>query len=119
MRRLFGVSLSLVVVLAVAGLAQAPADSPSFRTGTTLIEFTVVVTGEDGRHVTDLEQGDVSIVEGGRPRDVAFFHYEGAPVAAIRVQSQPLSPGIFTNRPEYAPGPPRNVIAILIDSLNT
>jgi VWFA-related protein len=119
MRRLFGVSVSLVVVLAVAGFAQAPADSPSFRTGTTLIEFTVVVTGEDGRHVTDLKQEDVSIVEGGHPRDVAFFHYEGAPPAAIRVQSQPLPPGIFTNRPEYAPGPPRNIIAILIDALNT
>lgn len=119
MRRLFGVSVSLVFVLAVAGFAQAPADSPSFRTGTTLIEFTVVVTGEDGRHVTDLKQEDVSIVEGGHPRDVAFFHYEGAPPVAIRVRSESLPPGLFTNRPEYAPGPPRNVIAILIDSLNT
>ena len=33
--------------------------------------------------------------------------------------AQPLPPGIYTNRPEYAPGPPRNIIAILIDSLNT
>jgi VWFA-related protein len=119
MPRGLGVSVSLVVALAVAPLAQTPPDSPSFRTGTTLIEFTVVVTGEDGRHVTDLKQDDVSIVEGGRPREVAFFHYEGAPPAAMRVRSQPLPPGIFTNRPEYAPGPPRNIIAILIDSLNT
>jgi VWFA-related protein len=117
-RRLPGVSVLLVVVLAVPGLAQAP-DPPSFRAGTTLIEFTVVVTGDHGKHVTDLKQEDVSIVEGGRSREVAFFHYEGAPPAAIRVRSQPLPPGIFTNRPEYAPGPPRNIIAILIDSLNT
>jgi VWFA-related protein len=119
MRRVFGVSVSLVVMLAGAPLAQVPPDTPSFRTGTTLIEFTVVVTGEGGRHVTDLQQEDVSILEGGRPRDVAFFHYEGAPPAAIRVRSKPLPPGIFTNRPEYAPGPPRNIIAILIDALNT
>jgi VWFA-related protein len=119
MSRGLGASVSLVVALAVAPLAQAPPDPPSFRTGTTLIEFTVVVTGEDGRQVTDLKQDDVSIVEGGRPREVAFFHYEGAPPAAIRVRSQPLPPGIFTNRPEYAPGPPRNILAILIDSLNT
>jgi VWFA-related protein len=99
----------------------AAGQSPTFRAGTTLIEFTVVVTGEDGKHVADLTQDDVSIVEGGRPREIAFFHYEGAPPAAIRVRARPeaLPPGIYTNRPEYAPGPPRNIIAILIDSLNT
>ena len=35
------------------------------------------------------------------------------------MRTEPLPPGIFTNRPEYAPGPPRNITAILIDSLNT
>ena len=130
MRRVLGVSVPLVVVFAVSLLApafaqgsgeagQAPPELPNFRAGTTLVEFTVVVTGEDGRHVTDLKLEDVSIVERGRPRDVAFFHYEGAPPAAIRVRAQPLPPGIYTNRPEYAPGPPRNITAILIDSLNT
>ena len=129
MRRHFGTLVLLVVVLVVSALAQAPdcaqgfggagPSEPSFRAGTTLVEFTVVVTGEDGRHVTDLKQEDLSIVEAGRPREVAFFHYEGAPPAAIRVRSEPLPPGIFTNRPEYAPGPPRNITAILIDSLNT
>jgi VWFA-related protein len=109
------------VVLVAAGLTSSAGQAPNFRAGTTLIEFTVVVTGEDGRHVTDLKQEDVSIVEGARPRDLAFFHYEGAPPAAIRVRSQPqtLPPGIYTNRPEYVPGPPRNITAILIDSLNT
>lgn len=119
MRRALGVFVPLVLLLAVSLLAQAPADLPHFRAGTTLVELTVVVTGEDGRHVTNLKQEDVSIVERGRPRDVAFFHYEGAPPAAIRVRAQPLPPGIYTNRPEYAPGPPRNITAILIDSLNT
>ena len=118
MRRALVVSVPLVV-LAVSVRAQEPPDLPHFRAGTTLVEFTVVVTGEDGKHVTDLKQEDVSIVERGRPRDVAFFHYEGAPPAAIRVRAQPLPPGIYTNRPEYAPGPPRNITAILIDSLNT
>ncbi len=91
----------------------------TFRAGTTLIEFTVVVTGADGKPVTDLKQDDVSISEAGQSRDVAFFHYEGAPPAAIRVRAMALPPGIYTNRPEYTPGPPRNVTAILIDALNT
>jgi len=113
------VSLFLICLLSVPGFAQAPPDLPNFRAGTTLIEFTVVATDQDGRHVADLKPEEVSIVDGGHARDVAFFHFEGAPPAAIRVRAQPLPPGIYTNRPEYAPGPPRNIIAILIDSLNT
>ena len=112
-------SASLLFAALLNASAQSPAGLPNFRAGTTLIEFTVVVTGKDGKHVTDLTQEDVSVVEGGRPRDIAFFHYEGAPPAAIRVRAQPLAPGVFSNRPEYAPGPPRNITAILIDSLNT
>ena len=68
--------------------------------------------------MVDLKQEDVSSPKR-RPRDIAFFHYEGAPPSAIRVRTEPLPPGIFTNRPEYAPGPPRNIMAIVIDSLNT
>ena len=120
-RTLLSVSL-LFAALSPAfaqGSGGAGQSDPTFRAGTTLIEFTVVVTDADGKHVTDLRREDVSIVEGGRPRDVAFFQYEGAPPAAIRVRHEPLPPGIFTNRPEYAPGPPRNIMAILIDSLNT
>ena len=124
---------TLAVSLLIGALAHGPAlapafaqrsggagpSAPNFRAGTTLVEFTVVVTDADGKHVTDLTREDISIVEGGRARDVAFFHYEGAPPAAIRVRTDPLPPGIYTNLPEYAPGPPRNIIAILIDSLNT
>ena len=113
------VSLFLLAVLHAVGLAQTPAELPTFRAGTTLVEFTVVATDGEGRHVGDLTRDDVTIVERGRPREVAFFHYEGAPPSAIRARALPLPPGIYTNRPEYAPGPPRNIIAILIDSLNT
>ena len=75
---------------------------------------------DNGNHITDLKRAKTSrSSKRGQPRDVAFFHYEGAPPAAIRVRAQPLPPGIYTNRPEYAPGPPRNITAILIDSLNT
>ena len=118
-RRVVGVSALLVVALVVSSLAQSPPELPTFRTGTTLIEFTVVVTGADGKPVTDLNRADVSITESGRSRELVFFHYEGAPPAAIRVRTMPLPPGIYTNRPEYSPGPPRNVTAILIDALNT
>lgn len=114
------VCVSWLLVLPLAALsAQSSSDTPTFRAGTTLVEFTVVVTGEDGKPITDLKREDFAVVEQGRERDIAFFQYEGAPPSAIRIRTEPLPRGIFTNRPEYAPGPPRNIIAILIDSLNT
>lgn len=112
-------SVLLALTHGASSLAQAPPDQPTFRAGTTLVEFTVVVTDGSGRPVSDLTQSDITIIESGQPRDVAFFHFEGAPPAAIRVRAQPLPPGIYTNRPEYAPGPPRNITAIVIDALNT
>jgi len=117
MRRAAVCGSALAAFLTAQGAAQE--SSPNFRAGTALIEFTVVATGEDGKHLPDLHQEEITILEGGRPHEIAFFHYEGAPPAAIRVRAQPLPPGVYTNRPEYAPGPLRNVIAILIDSLNT
>ena len=113
------VSVLVFAPLLAAGHAQVPPEVPTFRAGTTLIEFTVVVTDANANPVVDLKREDVVITEAGKPRDIAFFHYEGAPPSAIRVRTEPLPPGIFTNRPEYAPGPPRNIMAIVIDSLNT
>ena len=112
-------SVLLALTQGASSLAQAPADQPTFRAGTTVVEFTVVVTDAAGKPVSDLQQRDITIIENGQPRDVAFFHFEGAPPAAIRIRTQPLPPGIYTNRPEYAPGPPRNITAIVIDALNT
>ena len=74
MRRLVGASVLVVAALDASVLAQTTPDAPSFRAGTTLVEFTVVVTDGEGKHVTDLKQEDVSIVEAGRPREVAFIH---------------------------------------------
>ena len=113
------VSLLVFAPLLAAGHAQAPPEAPTFRAGTTLIELTVVITDADAHPVVDLKREDLVITEGGKPRDIAFFHYEGAPPSAIRVRTEPLPAGIFTNRPEYAPGPPRNIMAIVIDTLNT
>jgi VWFA-related protein len=114
----------LVSVLAVSGRAQnaqqAPV-TPTFRTSQTLVEFTVVASDGRGNAVTDLKQDELSISDNGKPRSVAFFRFEGAPYveAAAQARNVSLAPGIFTNRSEYSPGPPRNIIAIVIDSLNT
>lgn len=50
---------------------------------------------------------------------MAFFRFEGAADNAPAFVAKPLPPALFTNRPEYTPGPPRNIIAIVIDAVNT
>lgn len=94
---------------------------PIFRAGTTLVEFTIVATDQRGQPVTDLNQNEIAILQNGKPQPVAFFRFEGSSFApdAVEPVRESIAPGIFTNRVEYAPGPARNVTAIVIDTLNT
>jgi VWFA-related protein len=115
------------ITFAVAVFAQGSAapgqTTPIFRAGTTLVEFTIVATDQKGQPVTDLTQSEITIVQNGKPQPVAFFRFEGSAfgpdAAEPKREREPIAPGIFTNRPEYSPGPARNVTAIVIDTLNT
>lgn len=100
--------------------AQQPSP-PLFRAGTTLVEFTIVATDQRGQPVTDLKQEEITILQNGKPQPVAFFRFEGDAFApgAVDPPRDRVAPGIFTNRPDYSPGPARNVTAIVIDTLNT
>jgi len=111
---------ALLLGTAAAGLT-AQQETPIFRAGTTLVEFSIVATDNRGQPVTDLKQDEIEIVQNGKPQAVAFFRFEGAAFApgAVDPPRESITPGIFTNRPEYTPGPARNVTAIVIDSLNT
>ena len=112
---------AVAFVLSAAAITDAQQATPIFRTGTTLVEFTIVATDERGQPVTDLTQNEISIVQSGKPQPVAFFRFEGSSFGphAVEANHEPIAPGIFTNRPEYFPGPARNVTAIVIDTLNT
>jgi VWFA-related protein len=114
----FGALLASATCIVLA--AQQPSP-PIFRAGTTLVEFTVVATDERGQPVTDLKEDDITILQNGKPQPVAFFRFEGDAFApgAVEPTREQIAPGLFTNRPEYSPGPARNVTAIVIDTLNT
>jgi VWFA-related protein len=107
-----------VVVVAAALLAAQ--DQPTFRTGTTLVEFTVVALDGEGNPVTDLTKTDLALTDRGQAREIAFFRFdgEGSP-SETTAPLPPLSPGFVTNRPEYQPEPQRNVTAIVLDLINT
>jgi VWFA-related protein len=106
------VAMHLAAVLVVA--APLSAQQPTFRTGTTLIEFTLVALDSEGRPVTDLTKDDVVLTEGGQTRDIAFFRFDGDAPAVSRVRRPELLPGFVTNKPE----PERNVVAIVLDLIN-
>ena len=102
------------VFLALSVLLTAQ-ETPVFRVGTRLVELSVVVTGKDGKPLQDLTENDFEVLENGKAMPLAFFNPAGAEAPA----AEPLPPGVFSNRPEYAPAPPRSVTVILLDWLNT
>ncbi|MCM3880135.1 MAG: VWA domain-containing protein [Vicinamibacterales bacterium] len=116
-----GAALGIASLAVCAGrvVAQGPSDRPTFRVASTLIELTMTARDGNGNPVTDLRQDEIVITENGKPREVAFFRFEGAIDNAPAFVAKPLPPAVFTNRIEYTPGPPRNITAIVIDAVNT
>ena len=112
------------ILVATAALAGAAALSlraqdqpaPTFRAGTTLVEFTIVVRDGKGNPITDLTKDEIVITEEGQPRTVEFFRFDGAPPQPA---PNALPPGHFTNRFETAPNAARHITAILVDGMNT
>lgn len=110
----------LVVVLLVV-FAHAPhfraqdAPTPTFRAGTTLIEFTFVARDAQGNPIADLTKDDIVVTENGESRQVEFFRFDGAPPQPSGTK---LPPRHYTNRFETSPNAARHITAILIDAMN-
>ncbi len=80
----------LLGFLAMSGQGQArqeptppqPAQTPTFRTGINFVRVDVVVTGKDGRQVSDLNVQDFDVTEGGKRQKIETFKLialDGAP----------------------------------------
>jgi hypothetical protein len=74
-------------------------QAPTFRAGTTLVEFTVIARDNKDRPVIDLAKDDIVVTEDGTARDVAFFRFDGA-VETRR--NEALPPGLFSTGPSTA-----------------
>ena len=112
-RRFTAVSVSgaIAVFMFATLYGQQP---PTFRTGTTLVEISVVVLTEDGAPVTDLTKDDLVLTERGRPRDIAFFRFDGDAPAVSSTPQLPPPTGFVTNRHT----PERNAVAVVLDLVN-
>ncbi len=98
---------------------SAQTEKPSFRARTQLVEFTLVALGKGNAPIADLLKEEVEVYANGKRTEIAFFRAEGQPAPEPAPPARPLPPGNFSNRPEYAPGPSRNVVAVVLDTMNT
>jgi VWFA-related protein len=68
--------VSALTAVAPGGvLAQPtpPEEIPEFAVGTELVRIDVVVTGEEGRLVSDLDRGDFAVFEDDEPQEIVHF----------------------------------------------
>jgi VWFA-related protein len=82
----------LLFLFAAAAFAQQP--GPTFRTGTELIQVSVVAQDKQGKPVMDLKREEFTLLDNGAPREISTFALERAADAAPSV----AAPGTFTNR---------------------
>lgn len=78
-RRLVASLLSTLALGAVLTPA-AQQDRPVFRSGATSVSVDVIVTGRDGRPVTDLSRADFVIREAGRAQAITAFQHVQVPL---------------------------------------
>lgn len=85
MRKLVGFFI-VAAFLQGAGLVLAqgtgaPPTGPTFKSGVDLVTMSAVVRDQRGRIVGDLKQSDFELLDDGKPRPIAEFRAERAPVS--------------------------------------
>lgn len=118
-------AIALAFVIAPLALSQSAPQTPKIRVSTRLVQIGVIVRDKNGP-VTNLKQGDFTILDRGKPQKISMFSVESGPTpipsAAPHMQTAsnptPLPPNAFSDLPQYA-APPRSVTIVLLDNLNT
>ncbi len=107
-------ALAPVVLSAIARCGQ---QTPVLKVTTRLIQVHVTARDSHGQPVADLERGDFTLLDEGRPQPITFFAAERAQTPDSTTLP-PLPPNTFSNRLEKLAGA-TSVTAILFDGLNT
>jgi VWFA-related protein len=104
-------------LVATAALIAGQPDRPSFRSGTRLIEVSVVVTNRDRGPAPGLTADDFEIFDNGKPQKVELFSIEaGSAAAPVPAPPPPeRGPREFSNDLAGIGG----VTIVLFDRLNT
>jgi VWFA-related protein len=97
---------------AITAAAQESPLNPTFRTGTELVQVSVVAQDKDGKAVADLRREDFQILDNGVPQNIAvFLAAKPAPEREVAIPA-----GVFTN--QIATDAATGYSILLFDNLN-
>ena len=74
--------IAALVVFAITAGVRAQ-QQPTFRSGTSIVPVLATVLDKTGRLVPDLEQGDFTILDNGKPQDIVFFQNDVQPFTVV------------------------------------
>ncbi len=75
--------ISAVALGAAVGVSAAGQDQPIFRSSVRTVPIYATVLDSAGRLVPDLEQQDFSVLDNGKPAEIALFSSEPQPFTAV------------------------------------
>jgi VWFA-related protein len=73
----------VTAAIALLAVAPAPGQQPTFRARTSIVPVLATVLDKEGRLVPDLERGDFTILDNGKPQEVLFFQNDVQPFTAV------------------------------------
>jgi VWFA-related protein len=106
---------AVLLAIAVPPPGAGGQDRPSFRSGTRLVEVSVVVTRRDNTPIADLTAGDFQIFDEGKPQKAELFSIEQGARALPPPARSTQATREFSNDVETK----GSVTIILFDQLNT
>src|SRR5579863_1429556 len=109
----------LPIFAAAMAAAQQDTPTPTFRAGTKLVEVDVVARSK-GEPATGLTKDDFTLLDNGKPQEVAFFSVQSRSVPLPpAVGVAPLPARVVSNRSEPGGHPAGNTTVLLLDQRNT
>lgn len=83
MNRLSSIVAAGILVAGTVVLAASGQDQPIFKSSVRTVPIYATVVDSDARLVPDLERGDFSILDNGKPAEVSLFSNESQPFSAV------------------------------------
>ena len=83
MNRLSSIVSAGLLLAGTAVLAASGQDQPIFKSAVRTVPIYATVIDSGGRLVPDLERGDFSILDNGKPADLSLFSNESQPFSAV------------------------------------
>jgi VWFA-related protein len=83
MRFLLALTLSVALAGTMPFVPGIHAQEPTFRLSTRVVPVVTTVLDKGGRLVPNLEQGDFTVLDNGKPQDIVFFQSDVQPFTVV------------------------------------